>query len=59
MKLRCAVLDDFQGVATTLADWSAVGMAFGMEVVAWSQNLTEERAQEVGCRYFVTKTKCA
>jgi hypothetical protein len=55
MKLRCAVLDDFQGVATTLADW----MAFGMEVVAWSQNLTEERAQEVGCRYFVTKTKCA
>ena len=48
MKLRCAVLDDFQGVATTLADWSAVGMAFGMEVVAWSQNLTQERAQEVG-----------
>ncbi|MEV5510147.1 D-2-hydroxyacid dehydrogenase family protein [Streptomyces orinoci] len=25
-----------------------VGLAFGMEVVAWSQNLTEERAAEVG-----------
>ncbi|MER6573836.1 D-2-hydroxyacid dehydrogenase family protein [Streptomyces sp. NPDC001093] len=24
MRLRCAVLDDFQGVATELADWSAV-----------------------------------
>ncbi len=25
-----------------------VGLAFGMRVSAWSQNLTEERAQEVG-----------
>lgn len=25
-----------------------VGLAFGMEVTAWSQNLTEERADEVG-----------
>ncbi|MFE9933345.1 D-2-hydroxyacid dehydrogenase family protein [Streptomyces sp. NPDC005533] len=25
-----------------------VGLAFGMDVVAWSPNLTEERAQEVG-----------
>ncbi|MEV0692464.1 D-2-hydroxyacid dehydrogenase family protein [Streptomyces sp. NPDC050388] len=25
-----------------------VGLAFGMEVVAWSQNLTEERTDEVG-----------
>ncbi|MEU8464504.1 D-2-hydroxyacid dehydrogenase family protein [Streptomyces sp. NPDC029003] len=25
-----------------------VGLAFGMEVVAWSQNLTKERADEVG-----------
>jgi phosphoglycerate dehydrogenase-like enzyme len=24
MKLRCAVLDDYQGVATTMADWSPV-----------------------------------
>lgn len=27
-----------------------VGLAFGMEVVAWSQNLTQERADEVGVR---------
>ncbi|BCT74511.1 2-hydroxyacid dehydrogenase [Sinomonas cyclohexanicum] len=27
-----------------------VGLAFGMEVVAWSQNLTDERAAEVGVR---------
>jgi phosphoglycerate dehydrogenase-like enzyme len=32
----------------------AVGKAFGMELVAWSQNLTEERAAEVGAR-LVTK----
>ena len=27
-----------------------VGRAFGMEVVAWSQNLTDARASEVGAR---------
>jgi phosphoglycerate dehydrogenase-like enzyme len=27
---------------------AAVGLAFGMRVVAWSQNLTQERADEVG-----------
>ncbi|MFJ2027736.1 D-2-hydroxyacid dehydrogenase family protein [Streptomyces sp. NPDC087897] len=27
-----------------------VGLAFGMEVLAWSQNLTRERADEVGAR---------
>ena len=27
-----------------------IGTAFGMDVVAWSQNLTAERAQEVGVR---------
>lgn len=32
----------------------APAKAFGMEVVAWSQNLTEERAAEVGATY-VTK----
>ena len=26
-----------------------VGLAFGMKVIAWSQNLTAERAAEVGC----------
>ena len=27
-----------------------IGQAFGMDVVAWSQNLTDERAAEVGVR---------
>src|SRR3954454_6877571 len=27
-----------------------IGLAFGMDVVAWSQNLTDERAAEVGAR---------
>jgi phosphoglycerate dehydrogenase-like enzyme len=27
-----------------------VGLAFGMEVIAWSQNLTQERAEQVGAR---------
>jgi len=27
-----------------------VGLAFGMEVIAWSQNLTSERAEQVGAR---------
>jgi phosphoglycerate dehydrogenase-like enzyme len=29
---------------------AAAGRAFGMDVVAWSQNLTDERAAEVGAR---------
>jgi phosphoglycerate dehydrogenase-like enzyme len=29
-----------------------VGAAFGMDVVAWSQNLTPEAAQEAGARYL-------
>ncbi|MGN6576090.1 MAG: D-2-hydroxyacid dehydrogenase family protein [Nocardioides sp.] len=29
---------------------ATVGRAFGMEVVAWSQNLTQDRAAEVGAR---------
>ncbi|MCX5267314.1 D-2-hydroxyacid dehydrogenase family protein [Streptomyces sp. NBC_00199] len=32
-----------------------VGLAFGMEVSAWSQNLTEERAREVGVRRAASK----
>ena len=30
---------------------AAYGKVFGMEVVAWSQNLTRERAEECGARY--------
>ncbi len=29
---------------------ASLGAAFGMHVIAWSQNLTEQRAQEVGVR---------
>ncbi len=36
MRLRCAVLDDFQGVATTIADWSPV--ADRVEVVAFREH---------------------
>jgi phosphoglycerate dehydrogenase-like enzyme len=32
-----------------------VGLAFGMEVSAWSQNLTEERTREVGVRRAASK----
>ncbi|RCH70336.1 D-2-hydroxyacid dehydrogenase family protein [Streptomyces sp. SDr-06] len=32
-----------------------VGLAFGMDVVAWSQNLTAERAAEVGVRLAASK----
>jgi phosphoglycerate dehydrogenase-like enzyme len=34
---------------------AAVGLAFGMEVVAWSQNLTPERAGAVGVRLAPSK----
>ncbi|WP_228995240.1 D-2-hydroxyacid dehydrogenase family protein [Streptomyces sp. DH8] len=32
-----------------------VGLAFGMDVVAWSRNLTRERADEVGARLAASK----
>jgi len=34
---------------------ATVGLAFGMDVVAWSQNLTRERADEVGVRLAASK----
>ncbi|MCX4680881.1 D-2-hydroxyacid dehydrogenase family protein [Streptomyces sp. NBC_01433] len=34
---------------------AAVGGAFGMDVVAWSQNLTKERTEEVGVRRAASK----
>ncbi|MDH6215805.1 D-2-hydroxyacid dehydrogenase family protein [Streptomyces pseudovenezuelae] len=40
MRLRCAVLDDFQKVATELADWSSV--ADRVDVVAFSEHLDSE-----------------
>ncbi len=38
------------GLGKLGAQVARVGLAFGMDVVAWSQNLTEERAREVGVR---------
>jgi phosphoglycerate dehydrogenase-like enzyme len=32
-----------------------IGLAFGMNVIAWSQNLTRERAAEVGVGYVASK----
>ncbi|MFI9646064.1 D-2-hydroxyacid dehydrogenase family protein [Streptomyces sp. NPDC052040] len=42
MRLRCAVLDDFQQVATTVADWSPV--ADRVEVVSFAEHFADEDA---------------
>ena len=42
------------GLGNIGARVAKVAQAFGMDVIAWSQNLTPERAQETGARY-VTK----
>ncbi|MFB7484214.1 D-2-hydroxyacid dehydrogenase family protein [Streptomyces anulatus] len=40
MKLRCAVIDDFQSVATTVVDWSPV--TADVEVVSFTKHLATE-----------------
>ncbi|MEU2575981.1 D-2-hydroxyacid dehydrogenase family protein [Streptomyces anulatus] len=40
MKLRCAVIDDFQSVATTVVDWSPV--TADVEVVSFTEHLAAE-----------------
>ncbi|OQR64724.1 hydroxyacid dehydrogenase [Streptomyces maremycinicus] len=42
MPFRCAVLDDFQNVATTLADWSAPASGEELEVVAFTGHIGDE-----------------
>ncbi|MFI8439290.1 D-2-hydroxyacid dehydrogenase family protein [Streptomyces rochei] len=42
MRLRCAVLDDFQQVATEIADWSPVADA--VDVVSFRTHFTDEDA---------------
>ncbi|MFD8914306.1 D-2-hydroxyacid dehydrogenase family protein [Streptomyces sp. NPDC059575] len=42
MRLRCAVLDDFQGVATEVADWS--GLEGRVEVVTFREHVRDEDA---------------
>ena len=38
MQLRCAVLDDFQNVATTVADWSPVRDR--VEITSFAEHFT-------------------
>src|SRR6202012_5806892 len=38
------------GLGRLGAQVAAVGKAFGMEIIAWSQNLTEERASAAGAK---------
>ncbi|WP_073947044.1 D-2-hydroxyacid dehydrogenase family protein [Streptomyces kebangsaanensis] len=40
MRLRCAVLDDFQGVATTVADWTP--LSDRVEVVTYTEHFATE-----------------
>jgi phosphoglycerate dehydrogenase-like enzyme len=42
------------GLGNIGSDVARIGLAFGMEVIAWSQNLTAEKAQACGAR-LVTK----
>jgi len=43
------------GLGKLGAQVAKVGLAFGMKVIAWSQNLTRERAAEVGVGYVSSK----
>ncbi|MEU0842745.1 D-2-hydroxyacid dehydrogenase family protein [Streptomyces sp. NPDC005962] len=53
MKLRCAVLDDFQGVALSSADWSGVRDA--VDVVSHRRHFTDREAlvEAIGDREIV------
>lgn len=42
MPFRCAVLDDFQNVATTFADWSVPGEKVEVEVVSFTEHFGTE-----------------
>ncbi|MEU1531196.1 D-2-hydroxyacid dehydrogenase family protein [Streptomyces fagopyri] len=50
MRLRCAVLDDYQGVATEVVDWSPV--ADDVEVVGFGEHLAGEDALAVALADF-------
>ena len=45
MRLRCAVLDDYQAVATEIADWSP--LADDVEVVSFAEHFADEEALAV------------
>ncbi|MFI1386913.1 D-2-hydroxyacid dehydrogenase family protein [Streptomyces griseoaurantiacus] len=42
MRLKCAVMDDYQGVATSVADWSALDGE--LEVVSFGEHFADEDA---------------
>ncbi|WP_207540516.1 NAD(P)-dependent oxidoreductase [Sabulicella rubraurantiaca] len=44
------------GLGTLGGDMARLGRAFGMEVIAWSENLTEDRCTEVGARHVQRHT---
>ena len=50
MKLRCAVLDDFQGVAMTSADWTSV--LDRVEVVCFTEPFATARRLRVLCEAY-------
>lgn len=50
MKLRCAILDDYQGVALSSADWS--GIADRVEPVVFRQHIESEEALAERLRDF-------
>ncbi|MFD9435995.1 D-2-hydroxyacid dehydrogenase family protein [Streptomyces sp. NPDC060002] len=52
MPLRCAVLDDFQNVATTLADWSVPASGEEVEVVSFTEHFGDEDALAVALAGF-------
>ena len=94
-RIKVAILDDYQGVALQLADWTVlkgkaditvfrdhlsgsgcargaaevirrgmchigakiagIALVFGMNVLAWSQNLTRETAEQHGARWSEKK----
>ncbi|WP_433512827.1 D-2-hydroxyacid dehydrogenase family protein [Nonomuraea sp. CA-143628] len=43
------------GLGKIGSQMAAIGRAFGMDVAAWSRNLTADRAGELGVRYAATK----
>ncbi len=55
MKLRCAVIDDFQSVATTVVDWSPV--TADVEVVSFTEHLaTDDEAAAVLADFDIVVT---
>src|SRR5260221_7014738 len=47
------------GLGRLGAQVAAIGKAFGMEIIAWSQNLTAERAAAAGARLLGKETPFA